>query len=53
MTRDERPISYVTAGFGVDLEPYLNREVELVGKAVFRSDLKTNLMVVERVQVSR
>ncbi len=53
MTRDGQPIAYVTPGYNVDLEQYLNREVELFGQAVFRSDLKTNLMVVERVQIGR
>lgn len=49
VTRDGQPITYVIAGHQVDLSPYVNREVVLQGQGVFRDDLRTNLIVVERV----
>lgn len=51
VTRDGRMISYVTPGPGMDLEQYVNREVEMMGQAIYRGDLMTNYMVVERVQL--
>jgi hypothetical protein len=53
LNRDGKSIAYVTPAPGVDLESYMGREVELFGQAVYRGDLKTNLMVVDRVQVGR
>jgi len=53
VTRDRQPITYVIAGQNVDLTKYINREVILHGQGVYRSDLKTNLIVVEQVQEPR
>jgi hypothetical protein len=44
------PLLYVTPQPGVDLEPYVNRNVELAGPAVYRGDLRANYMTVTRVQ---
>jgi hypothetical protein len=41
---------YVTPQRGIDLEPYLNRKVELFGPAVYNGDLRANYMAVSRVQ---
>jgi hypothetical protein len=50
VTRDNRPIAYVTAEPGVDLVPYIGREVELFGRAAYDGNLRMNLMAVERVE---
>jgi hypothetical protein len=41
---------YVTGQTGIDLEPYVNRKVELVGPSIYRGDLRANFMAVSRVQ---
>jgi hypothetical protein len=46
-----RPLFYVTPEAGVELEPYLNRNVELYGVSIYSGDLRANYMRVERVQV--
>jgi hypothetical protein len=53
LNRRGEPIAYVLPGTGVDLGAYLDREIELSGVAVYRGDLKTNLMIADRVQVGR
>jgi hypothetical protein len=44
------PTLYVTPQDGLDLEPYVNRNVELFGPAIYRGDLRANYMTVVRVQ---
>ena len=44
------PMYYVSAQPGVDLEPSLNRYVELFGRMEYRGDLRANYMIVSRVQ---
>ena len=44
-----RPIMYVTEQPGVNLEPYLNRNVELYGDVVYRMDLRAYVMTATRV----
>lgn len=44
-----RPVVYATAGQGVNLEPYLNRVVQLWGYTVWRGDLRNNYITVSRV----
>jgi hypothetical protein len=44
-----RPVLYASPGAGVNLEGYLNREVELWGYTVYRGDLKNNHMTATRV----
>lgn len=39
---------YVTAGPGVDLEPHVNRYVEVFGEIVYRGDLRAYYMVATR-----
>lgn len=51
LDRRGAPIAYVVPGSGVDLGAYVGRQVELSGHAVYRGDLKTNLMIAERVLV--
>ena len=41
---------YVTPEQGVELEPYLNRNVELIGAAVYSGELRANYMRAQRVQ---
>jgi hypothetical protein len=45
-----RPSLYVTPQSGIDLEPFLNRKVELFGPSIYRGDLRANYMSVMRVQ---
>jgi hypothetical protein len=42
-------LSYVTAAPGVDLDGYLNRNVDLFGRIGYRGDLRANYMIAERV----
>lgn len=44
------PLMYVTAQPGVNLEPYVNRNVDLWGTMVYRGDVKTNYMTVQQVR---
>jgi hypothetical protein len=44
------PLMYVTAQAGLDLEPYLNRQVELWGPANYNGALRANYMTATRVQ---
>lgn len=44
-----RPQYYVTATPNLNLEPYVNRVVNLVGVAVYRGDLRSNHMTVSGV----
>ena len=44
---------YVTAQSGVNLEPYVNREVELIGPVSYRGELRNNFMPVARVRLIR
>lgn len=45
------PMMYVTAQSGVNLEPYINRNVDLWGTVVYRGDVKTNYMTVQQVRM--
>lgn len=45
------PILYATGAPGVDLEPYINREVELCGSIVYRGEIRANYMTVGGVQL--
>ncbi len=42
-------LMYVTAAQGVDLEPYVNRNVDLYGPIVYRGDLRANYLTALRV----
>lgn len=44
------PLLYVTPYQGIDLEPYLERNVELFGPAIYDGHLRANYMTVVRVQ---
>jgi hypothetical protein len=44
------PLLYCTPHTGIDLEPFLNQSVELIGPAIYRGDLRANYMTVVRVQ---
>lgn len=44
------PLMYVTAVPGVNLEPYVNRNVDMWGMLVYRGDVKTNYMTVQQVK---
>lgn len=44
------PLLYITPQTGIDLEPYLNRNVEVHGPAVYRGDLRANYMTVTSAQ---
>jgi hypothetical protein len=44
-----RPRLYVTGAAGVNLEPYVNRIVDLYGPIVYRGDLRTNYMTASQV----
>jgi hypothetical protein len=41
---------YVTGMPGLNLEPYVNRVVELFGPMVYRGDLRTNYMTASQVR---
>ncbi len=45
-----RPLLYAIPQPGVDLESYINRNVELFGASLYSGDLRANIMHVERVQ---
>ncbi len=44
------PMLYCTPHTGIDLEAYLNQNVELIGPAIYRGDLRANYMTVVRIQ---
>jgi hypothetical protein len=44
------PRFYVVPQTGVDLEAYVNRNVEVFGQAVYRGELRANLMTAARVK---
>src|SRR5262249_41880948 len=44
------PLLYVTAQAGLDLEPYLNQYVEVIGPAIYSGMLRANYMTATRVQ---
>jgi hypothetical protein len=44
------PLMYVTTQAGLDLEPYLNRNVEVFGPANYNGVLRANYMTATRVQ---
>jgi hypothetical protein len=44
------PMLYVTPNTGIDLEPFVDKNVELFGPAIYRGDLRANYMTVVRVQ---
>jgi len=44
------PRFYVVPQMGVDLEAYVNRNVEVFGQAVYRGELRANLMTAARVK---
>jgi hypothetical protein len=44
------PLFYVTPRPGIDLEPYLQRDVELFGPVIYRGDLRANFMTVTGVR---
>lgn len=46
-----RPLLYVTAQAGLNLEPYVNRTVELFGPTVYHGDLRTNYMSAAQVNL--
>jgi hypothetical protein len=45
------PLLYVGPQAGLDLEPYLNRDVELFGNISYRPDIRSNYMVVTSVKL--
>jgi len=44
------PLLYVTPEAGLDLEPYVNQNVELFGHTAYRGDIRAYYMTVSRVQ---
>ena len=44
------PMLYVTPVVGLDLEPFVNRNVELFGAVAYQGSLRANLMNAVRVQ---
>jgi hypothetical protein len=44
------PLLYVTAGPGIDLEPYVEHNVELFGQTAYRGEIRAYYMTVARVQ---
>ena len=46
-----RPLFYVTPEPGVDLEPFINRTVELYGVSIYSGELRANYMRAEKVQL--
>jgi hypothetical protein len=44
------PVMYVVPQPGIDLEPYVDRNVELTGPAAYRGDYRANHMTAVRVQ---
>ena len=44
------PIVYAAPELGLDLEPYLNQNVELFGHAAYRGEIRAYYMTVSRVQ---
>jgi hypothetical protein len=44
------PLMYVTAQPGLELEPYLNQYVEVIGPAIYSGVLRANYMTATRVQ---
>lgn len=51
--RSGQPMYYVTAAPNLDLEPYVHHQVNLVGSAVYRGDLRSNYMEVIGVAFAR
>jgi hypothetical protein len=45
------PLYYVTPQQGLDLEPYLERWVDLNGPAIYSGELKTNYMIVSQLRL--
>jgi hypothetical protein len=46
-----RPLLYVTAQAGLNLEPYVNRSVELFGPVIYHGDLRNNYMTATQVNL--
>jgi len=46
-----RPLLYVTAQTGLNLEPYVNRNVELYGPVIYHGDLRNNYMTATQVNL--
>jgi hypothetical protein len=46
-------LAYVVPGAGVDLEPFVNSNVELTGGVLYRGDLRNNFMVATSVNALR
>lgn len=46
-----RPLLYVTAQAGLNLEPYVNRTVELFGPVIYHGELRTNYMTAAQVNL--
>jgi hypothetical protein len=44
------PMMYVTPEPGIDLEPYVNQNVQLFGPAIYHGELRANYMTVTQVQ---
>jgi hypothetical protein len=46
------PMCYVTASPGVQLDIFVNRRVELAGRAEYNGELRNKVMVVEKIQAA-
>lgn len=46
-----RPVMYITPQAGLNLDPYVNRTVELFGPTVYHGDLRTNYMSAAQVNL--
>jgi hypothetical protein len=46
-----RPLLYITAQQGLNLEPYVNRTVELFGPVIYHGELRTNYMTAAQVNL--
>jgi hypothetical protein len=44
-----RPLVYATAARGINLEAYLNQNIQVSGYSVWRGDLRNNFVTVVRI----
>jgi hypothetical protein len=45
------PLMYANPAPGVDLDPYVGRNVELIGTAAYDGELRANYMVVTQIRL--
>jgi len=49
-SNENYPRLYCTPHTGIDLEPYLNQNVELFGPAIYKGDMRVNYVTMVRIQ---